>query len=71
MKEYAVIYAWAGKNWSAHSPDVPGVIATAKTREEIERKFKSALEFHFEGLREDGLPIPEPKTQVGTVKIAA
>jgi predicted RNase H-like HicB family nuclease len=71
MKQYAVIYAKAGKNWSAHAPDVPGCIATAKTREEIEAKFRSALEFHLEGLKRRGYPIPEPTTDVGKVEVAA
>lgn len=71
MKEYAVIYTWTGKNWAAYAPDVPGCIATAKTREEIEKKFKSALEFHFEGMRQNGEAIPEPSTEVGHVQIAA
>ena len=69
--EYPVIYERTENNWAAYSPDVPGCIATAKTREEIETKFRSALEFHLKGLRESGLPIPQPTTQVGTVKVAA
>ena len=71
MKDYAVIYAWTGRNYSAHSPDVPGCIATGKTLEEVEHRFQEALVFHLEGLREDGLPIPEPTTHVGHVAIAA
>lgn len=71
MKEYSVVYIWTGKNWAAYSPDVPGCIATAKTREEIEAKFKSVLEFHFEGMRQNGETIPEPRSEVGHVQVAA
>jgi predicted RNase H-like HicB family nuclease len=71
MKEYAVIYERAESNWAAYSPDVPGCMATGKTREEVERNFKEALAFHIEGLKEEGLPIPEPTSEVGHVRIAA
>ena len=71
MKEYSVVYEQTENNWSAYSPDVPGCMATGKTREEAERNFKEALLFHIEGLKEEGLPIPEPISEVGHVTIAA
>ena len=71
MKEYTVIYEHTKNNWSAYSPDVPGCMATGKTREEAELNYKEALAFHIEGLKEDGQPIPEPSSEVGRVRIAA
>lgn len=71
MKEFAVVYEYGENNWSAYSPDIPGCIATGATREEVERLFAEALEFHFEGLRKKGLPIPQPQSEVGTVRVAA
>jgi len=71
MREYAVVIERGESNYSAYCPDVDGCIATGKTRDEAERKFRSALEFHFEGLRRHGYPIPEPTTKVTTVQIAA
>ena len=71
MKEYTVIYEKTGNNWSAYSPDVPGCMATGKTRAEVERNFREALAFHFEGLKKEGLPIPKPTSEVGHVSIAA
>lgn len=71
MKRYAVIYSKSGNGWGAHAPDVPGCIATAPTREACERQFAEALEFHFEGLRLAGEPIPEPDSEVGTIELAA
>jgi predicted RNase H-like HicB family nuclease len=71
MKEYAVIYESGPTNWSAYSPDVPGCIATGDTREAVERRFREALEFHLEGLRLHGDPIPEPTCEVGMVEVAA
>ena len=66
---YTVVYEKGENNWSAFSPDVPGCIATGKDRQETEQNFKEALEFHLEGLLEDGDPIPEPVTEVGTVDV--
>ena len=50
----------AGDNWSAYLPDVPGCVATGGTPEEVRQRISEALAMHLEGLREDGLPIPEP-----------
>lgn len=71
MKEYAVIYESGTSNWSAYSPDVPGCIATGKTKEDVVRQFREALQFHIEGLRLHGDPIPEPTCEVGMVAVAA
>ena len=71
MKEYTVIYEHAENNWTAYSPDVPGCMATGKTRKEAERNFRDALTFHFEGLKEEGLPIPESTSEAGRISIAA
>lgn len=70
MKEYLVIYERAKRNWAAYAPDVPGCIATGKTRAEIERNFREALAFHLEGLRQEGLPIPEPTAEAGRVAVS-
>ena len=71
MKHYLVIYEHGDQNWSAYAPDVPGCVAAADTREEVETLFKEALQLHLEALRADGLPIPEPTTEAGQVEIAA
>lgn len=71
-KRYVVVLERAENNWGAYSPHVPGCIATAPTREEAIEQFRSALEFHLEGLREDGLPEPEglePEAEVATVAV--
>ena len=71
MKEYVVIYEHTENNWAAYSPDVPGCMATGKTREEVEANYKEALAFHLEGLKLEGLPVPEPSSEAGRVSIAA
>jgi predicted RNase H-like HicB family nuclease len=70
MKEYTVIYEWGERNWSAYVPDLPGCIATGKTRKEIERVIREAIEFHIEGLVQRGESVPEPSVEAGTVSVA-
>jgi predicted RNase H-like HicB family nuclease len=60
--KYLVIYERTATGYSAYAPDLPGCITTGRTLEETERLMKEAIEFHLEGLREDGLPIPAPTT---------
>jgi len=71
MKRYSVVVERGENNCSAYSPDVPGCVATGKTVEETLKNFTEALEFHLEGMRLEGLPIPEPSTQVEYVEVAA
>lgn len=58
-------------NWGAYVPDLPGCVATGNTLEETEGEIREAIELHIEGMREDGLPIPEPTTQVTYVEVVA
>ena len=62
MHKYLVILEKAKNNYSAYSPDLPGCVATGKTRQEVEKNIKEAISFHIKGLKEDGLPIPEPSS---------
>lgn len=59
MQNYLIIIEKQENNYSAYCPDVDGCIATGETPEEARKNFMEALEFHFEGLKEDGLPIPQ------------
>ncbi len=58
--KYAVVFEKAPNNYSAYLPDLPGCVATGATREEVERNIREAVAFHLEGMREEGLSIPEP-----------
>ena len=58
MHRFLIIVEKAKKNYSAYSPDLPGCIATGKTREEVEQNMYDAIEMHIQGCMEDGLPIP-------------
>lgn len=68
---YAVVIEAAGANFSAYVPDLPGCVATGSTPEETEGAIREAIEFHLEGLREDGAPVPMPSSRVEYVEIAA
>jgi predicted RNase H-like HicB family nuclease len=60
MMRYAVVIERAGQNYSAYVPDLPGCIATGASVAEVEEEIRGAIRFHIDGLREDGLPVPEP-----------
>lgn len=68
---YAIVLEKAENNYSAYVPDLPGCIATGHTIEETEREIREAIEFHIEGLREDGLQIPQPASIVEYLEITA
>ena len=60
MSKYLVIVEETKTGYSAFSPDLPGCVATGKTREETERAMRDAVKFHLDGIREDGEDIPVP-----------
>lgn len=64
MDNYLIIIEKQNNNYSAYCPDVDGCIATGKTPEEARKNFIEALEFHFEGLKEDGLTLPQPTSTI-------
>ena len=65
---YLVIYEQAEDGaWGAHSPDVDGVFALGRTRDEVESRIAAALSAHLDYLRESGRPIPDPHTEAGRV----
>ena len=68
---YAIVIEKAGGNYSAYVPDLPGCVATGETVEETEKSVCEAIAFHLDGMREDGLAIPQPSSQVEYVEVAA
>jgi predicted RNase H-like HicB family nuclease len=68
---YAIVIERAESNFSAYVPDLPGCVATGATLEEIERHIREAIAFHLNGLREDGIPVPQPSSKVEYVDVAA
>ena len=70
MQYAIVIEKVQGSNFSAYVPDLPGCVATGETLEEVKRLVREGIEFHIEGMREDGLDIPQPTTQVDYAEVA-
>jgi predicted RNase H-like HicB family nuclease len=58
-------------SWGAHVPDLPGCIAVGKTRGEALRLVRKAIELHIEALRDDGLPVPRPRSEGDFVEVGA
>lgn len=67
--KYAVVYEKADNNYAAYVPDLPGCIATGKTRDDVERLIREAIAFHIEGLRRQGEAVPEPVTWAELVDV--
>ena len=68
---YAVVIEKAESNYSAYVPDLPGCIATGDTVTEVETEIRNAIAFHLEGMREDGIDLPAPSSQVEYIEVAA
>lgn len=68
---YAVVIEQADSNYSAYVPDLPGCVATGGTVKETENGIREAIALHIQGMKEDGLPIPSPRSAVEYVEVAA
>ncbi len=65
---YAIVIEKANGNFSAYAPDLPGCVATGKTISQVRREMRKAIQFHLEGLREDGLARPRPASKAEYVE---
>ena len=69
MKKFAVVIEEGPNNYSAYVPDLPGCVSTGRTLAEVEKNIREAIEYHIEGMIEDGDPIPEPTSRVIEVEL--
>jgi len=69
--EYLVVIERGPSSFGAYVPDLPGCVAVGETRQEVEVLIREAIEFHIEGLREEGQPLPEPSSTSQLVSIDA
>lgn len=67
---YTVLIEKGPTSYGAYVPDLPGCVAVAETREEVEQLIQGAIEMHLQGMREDGNPIPEPTVAAVVVEAA-
>ena len=68
---YAVIVEEGETSFGAYVPDLPGCVAVAETRNEVLRLIEEAIEFHVEGLRQDGQTVPAPSSSIEYVEVRA
>ena len=66
---YLVVMEKGASSYGAHVPDLPGCIAAGETKEEVLTLIREAIEFHLEGLRQDGQPIPAPVSTSELVEV--
>jgi predicted RNase H-like HicB family nuclease len=71
LTRYMVVVECGATSWGAHVPDLPGCVAVGESREEVLRLIREAIEFHIEGLKQDGLPVPAPSSVGEFVEVAA
>lgn len=69
MKRYPIVIEKANGNYSAYCPDLSGCVATGATIREVKKNMKEAIALHIQGLKEDGLPIPAPLTEVVYIEV--
>ena len=68
---YTVILEQGESSWGAHVPDLPGCVATGETRSKALALIREAIELHIEGLREEGSPVPAPRSEGEIVEVGA
>jgi predicted RNase H-like HicB family nuclease len=67
--KYAVVFESSPRNFAAYVPDLPGCVATGRTKPEVERCIREAIRMHIDALKEDGEPIPEPSSWAEVVEV--
>jgi predicted RNase H-like HicB family nuclease len=67
--KYLIVIEPTATGYSAYSPDVPGCVATGGTRDEVEREMRQAIAFHLDGLKEEGMNLPDPRTSSSYVEV--
>ena len=70
MHRFLVVIEPAGSNYSAYSPDLPGCVSTGDTRDEATANMYEAIQLHLEGLKEDGIPVPESRSSAEFLVVA-
>lgn len=69
--QYLVVVEQGPTSFGAYVPDLPGCVAAGETREEALELIREAIEFHIEGLRQEGQPVPPPSSTSAVIDVAA
>lgn len=67
--QYAIVIETAEEGYGAYVPDLPGCVAAAASEDEVRELIREAIEFHLEGLREDGQEVPPPSSRVDYIDV--
>ncbi|PYP87435.1 MAG: hypothetical protein DMG65_16775 [Candidatus Angelobacter sp. Gp1-AA117] len=67
--KYLVIYEKSETGWGAYAPDLPGLGVAGNTLEEVKQLIREAIDFHLEGMKEHGEPIPKPSALTEYVSV--
>jgi predicted RNase H-like HicB family nuclease len=70
MKRYLIVMERTATGYSAYSPDLPGCVSTGRDRADVEANMREAIKLHVDGLKQDGQPVPEPRSEWGVVEVA-
>jgi len=70
MSRYLIVMERTGTGYAAYVPDLPGCITTGRTPEEVRTSVREAIELHVEGLREEGIPVPQPTSEGDYVSVS-
>ena len=62
MHRFLIVFEKADGNYSAYSPDLPGCVATGRTRDQVARNMHEVVDLHVRGLLEDKLPVPQSRS---------
>ena len=66
--KYAVVFEKSARNFAAYVPDLPGCVATGKSRADVARNIRDAIALHIEGLRDEGADVPQPSAWTEAVE---
>jgi predicted RNase H-like HicB family nuclease len=69
-RQYLIVIEKSKNGFGAFSPDIPGCVAVGDTRREVKELIREAIQFHLEGLKEDGLELPRPSSKAEYLSIA-
>jgi len=69
MSRYLIIIEPTSTGFSAYSPDLPGCVSSGASRSEVEQNMREAIEFHLDGLREEGLAVPPPSVEAAFCEV--
>jgi predicted RNase H-like HicB family nuclease len=69
--KFLIVIEKTKTGFSAYSPDLPGCVATGPTRQLVEKAMQSAIQFHLEGMRAEGLRVPAQRSYSTYVEVPA